>query len=195
MWLVSRPPPWSAVLTSVYSLIQRIAAVVASQLPAGERLWSEAREALGSSSQAKVTICQGKSCCKAGSAEVWKVRGHAESKFETKQMASCPRQSPSWICSTWHKADLLKGITPSLTLTCLAYWDQISATSSFHTLLHKVWPDPLTYIVLDTPNLGDFVSKFVLRHSMVDFSLEMVWKAGTAIERVVKHLVTLGKCI
>jgi len=43
---------------------------VASLLPQTSRLWEEARSMLGDAQEATISVCQGKACCKAGSAAV-----------------------------------------------------------------------------------------------------------------------------
>ena len=61
--------PWMKVIT----MLNWIWTAVAAQLPEDGRIWSEAREALGGADRARITVCQGKSCNRAGGLELLKV--------------------------------------------------------------------------------------------------------------------------
>lgn len=57
----------------VSTLLTEFPPAVASLLPQTSRLWEEARSMLGDAQEATISVCQGKACCKAGSAAVLQV--------------------------------------------------------------------------------------------------------------------------
>jgi hypothetical protein len=73
---------------------------VASLLPETGRLWEEARGALGGSQQAFISVCQGKACCRAGSAVVLQelegiAQAHAGLEVATTRCLDRCKQAPS----------------------------------------------------------------------------------------------------